>query len=252
MRLLVLADGEVGRRVCEVLRDRGVVPSVLVVTDGGGAAITNVFVDPPPVEVLAWSELREEAVLGRVRGLDLDVGLLAWWPHVIPSEVRSLCGRVFLNLHPSLLPHGRGKDPNFWALVERTPFGVTIHHVTDEVDAGDIAFQRELTVTWTDDGESLHRRAQDALVELLDANLERIVTGDVPAVPQPQGFPTHRRADLDPRSQIDLDAPIAPRALLDVLRARTFTGHPGAWFDDDGERFEVRIRIEPRRDGDRP
>lgn len=237
---MVLASGEVGRRVCDLLRHRGLVPSVLVVD---GDELGDAFAGES-TRVVPWSALGDAGTLDELRRADLDVGILAWWPHVLSAEVLGLCRRGFLNLHPSLLPHGRGKDPNVWALVDGTPFGVTIHHAVPAVDAGPVAFQRELPVTWTDDGESLYRRAQDALVDLFAEHVDRIVTGDVPAIEQADDRPAHRRAELDAATRIDLDEPIAPRRLLDVLRARTFPGHPGAWFEDRGDRYEVRITIE--------
>jgi methionyl-tRNA formyltransferase len=79
-----------------------------------------------------------------IRALRGNIFLLAWWPLILKREFLALGQDVTLNLHPSLLPHARGKDPNFWTIVEECPFGVSIHHVTPDIDAGDIAFQREI------------------------------------------------------------------------------------------------------------
>lgn len=241
MKLIVFADGEVGHQVCEVLRDRAVVPSFLVIHDDAPDSLAAIL---PAAEVILWSSLQQDAVIERLQQEELDLGVLAWWPHIVRPELVALCGRGFLNLHPSLLPNGRGKDPNFWAIVDCTPFGVSIHHVTQAVDGGDIAFQRELEVTWLDDGESLYRRAQHEIVDLFAGSLDRIVAGDVPAVAQGDGGAAHRRSQLDDVARIDLDAPGTARRLLDVIRARTFPGHPAAWFEDGGIRYEVRIKIE--------
>eukprot|EP00392_Amoebophrya_sp_AT5.2_P019205 g19951.t1 len=36
-----------------------------------------------------------------------------------------------INLHISYLPYNRGADPNLWSILERTPPGVTIHHIDE-------------------------------------------------------------------------------------------------------------------------
>ena len=33
--------------------------------------------------------------------------------------------------------------PNFWSFMDKTPKGVTIHEISNGIDAGDITFQRQ-------------------------------------------------------------------------------------------------------------
>jgi methionyl-tRNA formyltransferase len=52
-----------------------------------------------------------------------------------------------LCFHPSLLPRHRGRDAVYWTLkMGETQTGVTWFWVTDKVDAGPIAIQRELAI----------------------------------------------------------------------------------------------------------
>jgi methionyl-tRNA formyltransferase len=48
---------------------------------------------------------------------------------------------------------------------------------------------------------------------------------------------------LDAASLIKLDELYSGRELINLLRARTFSGHPGCWFIDNGIRYEVSIEI---------
>lgn len=54
-----------------------------------------------------------------------------------------LPGRV-INLHISLLPWGRGADPNFWSWFEGSPKGVSIHQIDVGMDTGPLLAQRQL------------------------------------------------------------------------------------------------------------
>ena len=69
-------------------------------------------------------------------------------------------------------------------------------------------------------------------------------TGDYAETPQDsaQGS-THLARELDAACQIDLDAPTTGRALLNLLRARTFTGKPACVFMDRDQAWEVRVTI---------
>jgi methionyl-tRNA formyltransferase len=64
-----------------------------------------------------------------------------------------------LNLHPSLLPKGRGIMPMPYILLHHPEAaGITVHKMTDEFDKGDILYQEKINLTPTDDVETLTAR----------------------------------------------------------------------------------------------
>ena len=73
-----------------------------------------------------------------------------------------------INLHPSLLPHGRGPWP-YAAPIRHghNDTGVTLHQVTDEWDSGPILLQRRLAVDDNDTVDSLIIRSDFAAAEIL-------------------------------------------------------------------------------------
>ena len=83
----------------------------------------------------------------------VDYIFLLWWPHLIKESVIKTAKNGVVNTHPSLLPHNRGKNYNFWNLVEGVPFGVSLHFVSNGIDDGDIIFQKEISKTWEDGGK---------------------------------------------------------------------------------------------------
>jgi len=224
---------------------------------GRGERIKLLVLDPSNVRgrndaILETIDGHAETVLLDDRGADVraalasvDLAILVWWPRIVPRELLAVPRLGFLNCHPSLLPHNRGKHYNFWAIVEGAPYGVTIHWADERVDGGDIAFQRPIETTWEDTGETLFYKARAVLVDLLAENYDRIARGDIPRIPQESGTGSfHRASEIDAASRIDLDASYRARDLLNLLRARTFPPYPAAWFMDDGDRYEVRVRIE--------
>ncbi len=173
-----------------------------------------------------------------------DLGILAWWPHILKSPLLDLPTRGWVNTHPSFLPHHRGKDPNFWCLVEGGPAGATLHEVTSKVDEGPIIAQSRLEIGWTDTGESVYLRTRALMVELFRTHLSAILTGSYQPIAQPDIAPaTHTRKQLDGASQIFLDKQYTGRELLNILRARTFPPHPGAFFVEDENKFSLELRI---------
>jgi methionyl-tRNA formyltransferase len=171
--------------------------------------------------------------------------ILAWWPFIVKSSLLSIPTHGVVNFHPSLLPYNRGKHYNFWTIVEETPFGVSLHFVNESVDAGDVLFQKPISKSWLDTGESLYKRAQQAMVELFVENYRRLIDGNYR--PQKQNLEKgsfHLAKEIEPASEILLDKKYTARELLNLLRARTFPPHPGCRFTDESGTYQVRIFIE--------
>lgn len=240
MKIAVMADGVVGRAVVHFLATEHPedVIAIVVVDDKWVAEWKGVGKTlPSHVRRLKWSERAE------LRRIKPDLLLLAWWPYILKETDLGLAPFI-LNMHPSLLPHCRGKDPNFWAIVEQRPFGVTIHHVEASIDGGPIAFQREIPLNWESTGKSLYEAAQKSMVELFIESYPVIRTGAAPRIPQRSSEGSfHLRSELEPASDIDLDRTTTARQLLNLLRARAFAPHPSCRFSDGGETYEVSVAI---------
>lgn len=244
VRIGLFCAGDVGLEVARLVGRRGL-PLALAAHDAHapGAAVEELRALWSGTAVVSSADLDRDGP-DLVRRADLDLIVLAWWPYLLPDALRLAPRRGCLNFHPSLLPHNRGKHPNFWALVEGRPFGVSIHWLGDRIDAGPVAFQRELPVTWEDTGGTLHEKARAAAAALFADSADRIWAGDIPARAQPLADGSfHLGREIGPASRIDLDRPTTARELLTLLRARTYPPHPAAWFEADGVRYEVRVQI---------
>jgi methionyl-tRNA formyltransferase len=175
---------------------------------------------------------------------DVELGVLAWWPKIIRRPLLEKFRQGVVNTHPSWLPYNRGKHYNFWALVEGAPFGVTLHRVDSGVDTGPIVAQRGIPYDWSDNGETLYKKAQAAMVELFCDVYPKLREGEIQSVPQMlNDGSSHHSSELELASRVDLDKAYPARDLLNLLRARTFDGHPGCWFEDGGTRYEISINI---------
>lgn len=62
----------------------------------------------------------------------------------IPANYIKSCRGKMINLHISYLPYNKGAHPNFWSWVKNTPKGISIHFISEKIDAGDIIFQKKI------------------------------------------------------------------------------------------------------------
>lgn len=234
-----MADGTVGAKIARFLIESHPDDLVLIVT----TQINDIYREAEDKGIPVCVFDSETTVLDMLED-GADLGVLAWWPKILKSPLLDAPRLGFVNTHPSLLPHNRGKHYNFWALVEQAPFGVTLHRVDSGVDTGDIVAQAPIDYDWCDTGETLYNKAQAAMLELFCKTYPVLRTEKDESKPQNAGAGSfHRASELESASKIELDARYRARDLLNLLRARTFEGHPGCWFEEDGSRYEISIKI---------
>jgi methionyl-tRNA formyltransferase len=143
---------------------------------------------------LAGDEDRASELLRRTRP---DLVCVASFPKLVPSNVIADTPMGAINVHPSLLPRHRGPLPLFWTYHgDDRVAGVTVHHLTERFDAGDIVMQysfplpRGYPVKQLDDDVAAHGAS------LLEAAVEVLATGNAPRMVQDE-----QAATLAPRIQ---------------------------------------------------
>jgi methionyl-tRNA formyltransferase len=83
-------------------------------------------------------------VAEQLRVLRPDLICIAIFPRLIPPEIIAMAPLGAINVHPSLLPRHRGPLPLFWTYhADDRVSGVTVHHVNQLFDAGDIILQED-------------------------------------------------------------------------------------------------------------
>lgn len=153
-------------------------------------------------------------------GLDLgaDTVVVVAYGLLIPESV--LDERLWLNVHPSLLPRWRGAAPVERALMAGdAETGVTIHRTIKELDAGPVAAQRAFPIGEQDDAGAVYETAARVAVDLL---------GDV--LPRPEFTPQDEDgatyAEKITPADRELDWDDDPGELLN--RVRALSPHIGA------------------------
>lgn len=100
-----------------------------------------------------------EKLLETLKGMDIDLIVLAGYMRILPPEIVNEFPNRIVNIHPALLPSFRGLhaiERAFDAGVKVT--GVTVHIVTEEVDAGPILAQVPVFINPEDTVETLEER----------------------------------------------------------------------------------------------
>lgn len=98
--------------------------------------------------------------------------ICAAYPYKIPDGVLARF-KYAINIHPSLLPEGRGPWPMPWAILNQLKTtGVTIHNLSRNIDHGDILLQESFSIDESENLESLSAKTQIAANKLIKKFLE--------------------------------------------------------------------------------
>jgi methionyl-tRNA formyltransferase len=201
-------------------------------------------------EIVDAGALRSSDGLKRIAAAQPDTGFSIMFGYLLKRDFLSLLPHGCLNLHPAFLPFNRGAHPNVWSMVDQTPAGVTLHYIDQGVDTGDIVCQKQISPSPTDTGESLYHKLESAGLELLREAWPAIQNGQIKRTPQPSVSGTsHKVSDIAQIDEIDLQKNYKAEHLLNILRARTFPPHRGAFFLHEGRKVYIRIQLEEESDG---
>ncbi len=247
MRILYLGNNWMGLKALEWLKAQGGQIVGLVAHPEKASRFRDEIVRAsglPASAIIDGSRLKRPSVLEAVAALKPDLGLSVFFGYIVRKPFLDLLPSGCINLHPAYLPYNRGKYPNVWSIVDRTPAGVSLHYMNEGVDTGDIIARRKVPIDAVDTGESLYHKLELAGLELLRSTWPDIVAGKARRIRQPRGQGSfHLASDVEGIDELKLDQKRKVRDVLDLLRARTFPPYSGAYFRDRGRKIQVRIQL---------
>ena len=179
--------------------------------------------------------------ISQVAELEPDVGVVVAYGQILRTPLLKAPSVAFVNVHYSLLPLHRGAAPVYASLrAGDARTGVTIQHVAEELDAGDIILQRAVDIRENDNRGTLTDRLTELGLDLVEEALDLLAAGDAPRSPQ-----DHSRATYAHRVHSD-DCRVLWSATASEIhnQVRACTPWPGAWCLAGDRRLKV-LQVSP-------
>jgi methionyl-tRNA formyltransferase len=134
------------------------------------------------VPIYQPEKLDDAEFLTEIRELRPDCFVVVAF-RILPRALFALPKLGSFNVHPSLLPKGRGPAPIRWTLLRgESETGVTIIHLNETIDGGQILAQQRTAVEPEEDFGHLHDRLAEMGAEMMVSVLDAF---DNNAPPQP-------------------------------------------------------------------
>jgi len=247
VRIFFLGNNRVGCQVVQWLKEQDEQIVGLAIHPPrkrkyGDEIIQNAQVNPE--HIIDGTQLHQPKVLEGIKRLHPDIAVSVFFGYILQPEFLALFPDGIINLHPAYLPYNRGAYPNVWSIVDGTPAGVTLHYIDAGVDTGDLIAQQEIPIESVDTGETLYHKLERACVALFKETWPLIRSSQALRVPQRGGEGTfHLTQDVEQIDHIDLNRTYTGRELIDIIRARTFPPHHGAYFVHEGRKVYLRLQL---------
>ena len=156
-----------------------------------------------------------------------------YYRRMIPMEIITAAPGGAYNMHGALLPKFRGRAPVNWAMIMgESRSGVTLHHMTDAVDAGDIVDQEAVEIGLDDTVRDLYIGITDAARLVMLRSYPLIRSGTAPRRTQDESEATYFGKRTPEDGLIDWE-----RSAAEVYNLVRGTTHPfpGAFSNFQGD-----------------
>jgi len=164
----------------------------------------------------------------RASGIDLLLNVHSLY--IVHTDVLATPRLGAFNLHPGPLPEYAGLSCPSWAIYNgATEYGVTVHRMTETIDAGDIAYAARFAIRADDTGGTLSARCARAGVPLLLGLVDDACAGG--AIPGLAQDLTRRRyyAQAGPEPRLDWSLPA--HRVVGHIRAADYSPFGSPWAD---------------------
>lgn len=185
-------------------------------------------------ETINWIQSREDEYF--------DWLLNLWGGYIFKQNVL-IKVKNSLNIHPSHLPYGRGRDPIVWSIRYGFPAGVTFHKITSGVDEGPILYQEEIKYELPITGGELYERVIDRCWKGFSEQWINIRSRSGKEIEQDNKsiIRTFRREDLIQDNIINLDEDLESRDLVTKILAHDFGEEYSMKIISDNKKYAVRL-----------
>jgi methionyl-tRNA formyltransferase len=257
MRIVFIGTGEIGVPTLEALL-KSEHDVIGVVTQPDKPVGREQRIEPPPIKkalangapnaspprtgralalpVLQPARIKYRQAIEEIHALKPDVIVVMAYGQILPRDILNIPKIACLNLHASLLPRWRGAAPIQAAIAAGDrQTGITVMHMDEGLDTGDILLQRRIDIRSNDTGGSLHDRLANIAPDALLDSLKLLGEGNAARIPQDNTRVTYAPKLKREDGKIDWSEP------ADAIerKIRAFNPWPGAFTKLDGPNLKI-------------
>ena len=248
MRIIFIGTGEIGVPTLRALLNSEH-EVIAVVTQPDKPVGRDQRIEPPPIKtaligrarppgapIFQPARIKDPQAIEQIRSRTPDAIVVVAYGQILPHDVLEIPRLACLNVHASLLPRWRGAAPLQTAIAAGDfETGITVMHMDEGLDTGDILLQRNVEILPNDTGGSLHDRLAQIAPEALLESLRLIAAGSAPRIRQDNARATYAPKLKREHGQIDW----SESAAAIERKIRAYNPWPGAFMKVGDQNLKI-------------
>lgn len=240
MKIAIIGQQDFGKAVLEAFLARGdEVTGVFCAPEKPGAKADplRALAEEKGLKVFQFQLLRSPEALDAMRGLNADIGVMAYVLQFAPQEFVNIPRHGTIQYHPSLLPKHRGPSSINWPMILGAPrTGLTIFRPTDGLDEGPVILQKTCEIGADETlGDVYFNKLFPMGVEAMLEAADLVVAGKHSEVAQDESAATYEGWCRAAEARIDWTKPVDH--VYNLIRG--CNPAPGAWTTLNGKKVQV-------------
>ncbi len=201
------------------------------------ASPVKIYAEQQGLPVFQPQTLRDDRAAAELASLKPDLLIVAAYGLILPQNVLDIPTTACINVHASILPRWRGAAPIQAAILagDKTT-GISLMQMTAGLDCGPVFSTRSVEIGDDESAGELHDRLATLGGELLVADLDAIVSGELRPAAQDDASATYAGKIQKQDAEIDWTQP----AELLHRHIRAYNPVPGAFFFS-GQSVRVKV-----------
>jgi methionyl-tRNA formyltransferase len=248
IEIIYAGDRDLSVKTLQFIIEQGIKPIALILPNNGSHGEELIKLCPflDESRIFKVKTMKDEKLTAFLKSIEIDYVFGIHFPLIIPKDVLEIPKVGFLNLHPAYLPFNRGWHTPSWAILDQTPYGATLHFMSEQLDAGDIIHQKRTEILIDDTADILYKRVKETEFEVFKEAWPRLLEKNINKVAQDMNSGTkHSKKDLAEQQEIELNGNYTFEELLRKLRALTTNDiKEAAYFKLAGSKYHIQVKIE--------
>lgn len=238
MKYAFAGDREISVKILKFMMKKGYSPSLLLVGDTDTTTHKEQLIKVSNLDeskIIYSSELNSKETKEKLDKVELDYIIGIHYPYIIKNHILEIPKVGVLNLHPAYLPYNKGWHTPSWAIHDNTPFGATLHFMSEKLDEGDIIEQEKIEISPDDTANSLYLKNLELEFKVFKNAWNQIISLNPKRIKQSNKGTSHSKKDLKTIAELNLNEKVSTKSLINKLRALTTNNVvESAYFIEDG------------------
>lgn len=247
MRYAFAGDREISIKILGFLKTKGYNPLVLIVNNQVTGTHTEELIKMSGLskdKIFYGDKINSLETISILKDLKIDYVLGIHFPFIISEKVLAIPKIGFLNLHPAYLPFNKGWHTPTWAILDKTPYGASLHFMNNNLDSGDIVHQKMLKISPSDTAHTLYQKVLKLEFEVFKESFNELLSLNPKRIHQVDEGTKHTKNDLKRMQEIQLQEYSKNSEFINKLRAFTTNNvKESLYFIEDGEKYYLQIKI---------